>query len=250
MGAAIDTNELQGAERATAAYVYGVTRAADARPQSDGVGGAAVHPVEHRDLAALVSDVPSVPVRAKRRDLLRHSDVLQSALTAGTIIPLRFGTVFDDAQQVVDDLLTTRYDELSRLLRELDGLAELSVRATYVEDAVLAELVHEDATVARLRKTSAAAVMLGEAVSHALARKRAAEAAGIVDALKPLARDVAVDDSRTALDLLRASFLVDRSSVGAFDAAMDELARNRAGSVEFAYVGPMPPHSFVRLGGN
>jgi Gas vesicle synthesis protein GvpL/GvpF len=33
----------------------------------------------------------------------------------------------------------------------------------------------------------------------------------------------------------------------AFDGAMDDLAKAQAGRIDFTYVGPLPPHSFVSL---
>jgi hypothetical protein len=40
---------------------------------------------------------------------------------------------------------------------------------------------------------------------------------------------------------------VERKRLTAFDAAMDDLASGQAGRIDFKYVGPLPPHSFVSL---
>src|SRR6266513_2480424 len=71
----------------------------------NGRGGASVEPVRFRELAALTSPVPPGKVRAKRADLLRHFDVLGTAFEHGTVVPLRFGIVFDDEAALVRDFL-------------------------------------------------------------------------------------------------------------------------------------------------
>jgi hypothetical protein len=227
-----------------AAYVYGVARSDITPSLGAGVAGAEVRLVRHRGLAALVSDVPSAGVRARRRDLLAHSDVLQAAFAAGTVLPLRF----EDEAAVADELLGGRHDALTSLLDELEDTSELTVRASYVEEAVLAEIVNEDARVARLRAQSRD-VQLGEAVAAALAAKRARDASAIVATLESLARDLVVEEQREPYEVVRASFLVDRREVSAFDRAIEVLARERAGVIAVRCVGPLPPHSFVRLGG-
>src|SRR6185503_1976716 len=94
---------------ATALYCYGITAATTAKLQPGaGLGGAAVEAVRSGDLAALVSRVPAGTVRARRRDLMTHFEVLATAFESGPVLPLRFGIVFDDERALVDDFLRAR----------------------------------------------------------------------------------------------------------------------------------------------
>ena len=229
----------------TATYVYGIAER-ELALRGSGVVDARVATVTHGSLAAIVSPVSSRRLRAKRRDLLAHQDVLQRAFAQATVIPFRFGTVFEDEDSLVSELLEPRHDTLVRMLERLDGMVELSVRAYYVEDVVLREIVEEDRGVARLRGRSND-VALGEAVAHALARKRSTEAASIERTLTRLADDAVMEPTRTEYELFRGAFLVRRSEIDAFDDEMNALARDRDGAVVFKYVGPLPPHSFVDL---
>jgi hypothetical protein len=239
-----------GSATETPAYVYGVTWASASAPDGEGVVGAPVGSIAHGDLAALVSAVPSTSVRARRRDLIRHSEILQDAFERGTVVPLRFGTVFARGAHVVADLLEPRHDDLAALLRQLEGTVELTVRAFYDEAAVLAEIVRSEPGVAELRRAAsggnpALQVRLGEVVAAALAAHRERDAGRILAVARRLARDVAVEERRTELEVLRAAFLVERDRVAELDRAMDELARSREGVVRFKYTGPLPPHHFV-----
>jgi hypothetical protein len=226
-------------------YIYGVAERG-CTLRGSGVVDAPVETVEHGSLAAIVSPVPSLHLRAKRRDILAHQDVLQRVFAKGTVIPFRFGTVFAGEDALVSELLEPRHDDFARLLDRLDGVVELSVRAYYVEDAVLREILRDDPKIARL-KGRTSDVALGEAVANALVAKRASEAAAIERTLLPLAEDAVIEAPRTEYELFRGAFLVSRETIDAFDAQMNELAGERDGTVVFKYVGPLPPHSFVEV---
>jgi hypothetical protein len=234
----------------TAIYCYGVTWAESARSQpAAGLGGKAVEPVRFEDLAALASEAPPGKVRARRADLMCHFDVLSTAFERGAVLPLRFGIIFDNETALVDELLKPRREELARLLRELRDRVELRVTAHYREEAILAEVVRENSRIARLRGQSSQPLQLelGELVAAELQARTSRDARMILDRLRSLSLDLDVDEEPIEHQVLRASFLVERKRLTAFDAAMDDLASGQAGRIDFKYVGPLPPHSFVSL---
>jgi hypothetical protein len=238
----------------TALYCYGVTGADAAAAQRDaGLAGKTVEPVRFGDLAALTSPVPPGRVRARRADLLCHFEVLRSAFERGTVLPLRFGIVFENEGSLVESFLEPRYDELVALLRELRERVELRVTAHYREEAILAEIVRQNARVARLReatRTQASRPLLlelGELVGAELRARTERDARALLDRLGSLALGYELDEEPIEHQVLRASFLVERKRVPAFDSAMEELASGQAGRIDFKYVGPLPPHSFVHL---
>lgn len=245
-----------GVSAAQPAYVYGIVRAGLTAPQVLGVTGAAVEAIEFDGLAALTSPIADSNVRARRRDLLAHSDVLTSAVEHGTVIPLQFGIVFRDSDAVVSDFLQPRRAELGELLSELDGKVELSVKGFYVEEAVLAEIISQSPRIARLREltrkqpdgaTYGARIELGELVAAELRACAHRDAARILERLRPLALAVQVADEAIEHQVLRASFLVERDRLRDFDETMNDVARHEDGRIDFKYVGPLPPHSFVSV---
>jgi hypothetical protein len=74
--------------QATSLYVYGVIPVADARgwPGTDGIDGpfATVRTLAARELAALVSALPSDRIPSRRDDLKAHRRVLSVANERGT----------------------------------------------------------------------------------------------------------------------------------------------------------------------
>jgi hypothetical protein len=230
------------------AYVYGVTWA-DGPPSGAvmGVCDASVLEIEHGELVALVSELPSADIRARRRDLLRHAEVIQQAFDRRTVVPLEFGTLFASEDDVVTDLLEPRYEDLVALLQQLDGLVELTVRAFYDEAGVLAAIVRDEPEIAALRGAGGQAqqVRLGEAVAAALAHRRDRDGDEIVATLSSLARQAFAEERVTELEVVRAAFLVERSGVDGFDARAEELAQQFGGVIRFKLTGPLPPHHFV-----
>jgi hypothetical protein len=220
----------------TLTYVYGVTWASAEVPDDLDV-------VEHGEIAALTMPVDRRQLRARRRDLLHHAEVVQRVFERAPVLPFQFGIVVDD---VVDDVLAPRQDELGRLLRELDGLVELTVRASYREDDVLRALLAEQPQLVQLRDRGSP-LQLGEAVARALAARRDADARAIVGVLQAVSRTSAIDELRTELDVFRGAFLVERRRVKRFDAEIERLARAHAATTSFKLTGPLPPHHFVQL---
>jgi|SRR5947209_16107146 len=235
--------------------LYGVIWAeslAAPRPGEMGIGGADLRLVDHGDLAAVVStagadltaDRPSA--RQLRRDLAAHAEALNRMSGRGDILPVRFGVVFPDEATLVAELLVGCHDELVGELRRLGGAIAVSLNVAYDEQSVLAEVVRERPQLKRRATALAERIDLGERIALAVREKKEREAARLLDRLSPFAREVAVHDTGLDMQLLRASFLVDRGRIGEFDAAVDRIQKEAGSRLKLACVGPLPPYSFVR----
>src|SRR3954449_12222812 len=122
-----------------------------AAPEREGVVDSGVEVVEHGDLAALVSEVADAAIQSRRQNLTAHSQVLQHAMDAGTVLPMRFGVVMPEGDAVKRELLGEREAELHRKLSSFDGRVEMTVSALYREDVVLGEVIAENREIGRLR---------------------------------------------------------------------------------------------------
>jgi hypothetical protein len=239
-------------------YVYGVVRSGrGSRTDRSGINDQPVKLVTTEGLAALTSDVPDEFLEAGRDELLTHARVLEQALEGGVVLPMRFGVVMPNEQSVRDQLLTPHREELEDQLEEMDGKVEINIKGIYDEDAVLREVLAEDAEVAELRHaihgkpeeaTYYERIRLGELVAQALTVKRTEDERAIVDRL--LAGAVAAEVSGAVHERMavNASFLVARDALELFDRAVHELGEEQAGRIRLNYTGPLPPYSFVELG--
>lgn len=239
-------------------YVYAVMRAgAKHRLPGAGVGPlqASLRTVTRNGLSAVVSSVPDGDLAVTREDLFRHTEILQSLMRAGTILPLRFGTIMPDERTVADELLDARHGELEELLNTLGGKVELSLSASYHE-SVLREVVTESPEIADLNRRVQALspdagyyerIRLGEFVAQAFERKRDRDSASIIERLGPHAVDVVVGQPAHERAVLNAAFLVDEQRLPEFDAAANAVADEHRDRMRFRYTGPLPPFSFVQL---
>ena len=237
-----------------AKYVYCFLDAGHALPLDGlrGVGAeeAALRAIRHEGLAAVVSDAPQ-GLRPKRRDLVAHETVLETLSAAGTVVPMRFGTVAPDDDAVVAELTrgASRYTEL---LTRLAGHVERNVKGAHLEDALLADLLAGSPELRARNEALRAAggggqsdqMAFGEQMNLAVEQRRTRDAAYVVAALRPLAM---LDRHAPPIKdcFVNVSFLVPSAAQDDFDAVVAQLRTAVAGYAELRVSGPLPPYSFV-----
>lgn len=234
-------------------YVYAVTTA-DHPLRLEGLNGvgdppSALRAVKTRTLGAVVSDAPP-DLRAKRRDLVAHQSVLERLMTDGAALPMRFGLVGPDDEQVLAALEGDRDSYIARLT-ELDGRLEYNLKVARAEESLLRDILAESGEVRRLseytRQNPGAQdekVALGELVSREIQLRQSAVAAELLAALTPSAeRSSKADPTKT--HFFNVSFLVKRDEAAAFSQAVHEEAERRGDDYDFSLNGPLPPYSFV-----
>lgn len=242
--------------RAQPKYVYGVVAHGGAVPGGLGLLRRRLHAVHNDLLAAIVSNAPDEEIRAGREELMTHARVLERAREQGVVLPMRFGVVMPDEDAVRRELLDGYGDELLVQLRELEGKAELRLRAFYDEEALMREIAQGHPAIARLsdavRDQPADAtyyerIELGQQVAQAIEQAARSDLSAILDALAPLAVATVVGEPEHEHVAANVSFLVEDVQIPAFDQAVNELGRQNAGRLTFKYTGPLAPYSFVEL---
>lgn len=241
----------------TGLYAYGVLPwVGDKDPSIPGSGmdGFPLDVVGADGIGAVVTSVQLPRPPGRRRDLLSHSDVLNAIAAERDVVPLRFGTVFPDARTVVDDLLAPRHGELSSLLGRLGGCVQLNLRATYVEERVLAGVVQGDAEIRRLRDRTRHlpegahhpdTVRLGQLVAGALAGLRREDSAVLAELVLPMVRESRVRERSTTDHVLDLALLVDREALGLVESELEEIAADLHDRIRLQLTGPLAPFDFV-----
>lgn len=242
-------------------YIYCITdaRAVSADGQAftaQGIGGEPVRTVKYSDLAAVVSDSPYDTYDVTRENLTAHEQVVEGVMARADVLPVSYGTVADNDQEVQQQLLASAFDELHQGLDEVRGRVELGLKVMWQQDRVFAEIAEGDEEIRALREEIAGTTpeetyeertQLGELIASALEQKRDQDAETILSSLQPLAVDVRVNPPVTELMVLNASFLVDKAQIPAFEAQVEALRQAQAGRLTFQYAGPLPPYSFVSI---
>ena len=233
-------------------HVFGVTHAGAAIPEGLEGPGDPAHPVrsvEHDGIAAAVADIDAPP--RNREALNTHQQVQGELVSHVTLVPLRFGTMFEDEKELVQGLLESHADELKGLLADVEDRVQLTLKAIYHEDVVLREVVKADPELKgaseRLRASGAgqdAWVALGERVAHAVQARREADENAIVARLEPVCERIIVEAPGHEREVARLQLLVHRDRRKPLDDAVAALAAEQEERYVVRYVGPLAPYSF------
>lgn len=244
----------------TGVYVYGIVPG-DVELNS-GVHGVGNPPGEIRlvrsgDLAALVSDVDLTKPLGTPEDLQAHQEILDATVADAPVLPSRFGAVLTSEEAVAEELLDANHDEFTSALEHLEGLGEYIVRGRYDEQAILEEILSDNARAARLREqirgadpdaTRELRIQLGEIINNAVAEKRKADTQLLMSAMKDHCANSAVRPPTSELDAVYVAFLVEVDKAGDLERVVTELADRWQDRMELSIRGPMAPYDFVGNG--
>jgi len=240
-------------------YIYCIIRCNDKQEfPFHGVGdGERVYTVNYEDLGAVVSDSPIVRYDISRQNTIPHERVIEQVMQRGyDVLPVRFGTIAQDADQIRERLLKRRFMLLHGLLHQVENKVELGLKAFWNKEQVFQEIVEGEPEIKAYRdalaqqppeKTYAARIELGRMVQAMLIAKRDQEGEQILATLRPLAEEVRVNPNLGDMMVLNAAFLVSRARESEFDARVNALHEKHTGRMTFKYVGPVPPFNFVNI---
>ena len=239
----------------TAYYVYGIVPGdVEADPEARGVGGSPITLVRHGEVAALVSEVETDRPLGEPEDLQAHASVLDGAVAAVPVLPMRFGAVVADADAVAEELLAVHEEEFRAALEQLDGYAEYVVRGRYDQQAILNEVLAESPQATQLRDairdkpedaTRNERLALGELINNAVEAKRQADTRALMEALDRLDLQYTPRRPTHELEAVHVACLAEVARQDELARAMAELERDWDGRIEVRMLGPLAPYDFV-----
>lgn len=250
---------MSATENENGKYLYAIIACPEARAfKARGVGerGDAVYTINHKRLAAVVSDSPIIEYDSTRRNMMAHTLVLEEVMEEFALLPVRFGTIAPVGDSVVERLLARRYDEFTQLLGQMEGRVELGLKAFWYEGAVFDEVVRENEAIRKLRdslegksadETYYERIRLGEVVEKALNEQRTQDEEAILSRIRPHVHKSRTNKTVSERMVLNAAFLVDRAKEPVVDAAVRKLDEDFSERLMFKYVGPVAPYNFVNI---
>ena len=239
-------------------YVYCIIKSETDRDFGPiGIGGESsrVYTVQHRDLAAVVSDTPIKIYDPTRENVLAHELVNETVMREYTVIPMSFGTIFRTKDDIVE-LLKSTYRAFDDVLEKMRDKIEFGLKVLWDRDRVVSMLEEDDEEIHRLKQeitsneqssTYFARMQLGRLVESGLEEAANSYVMDIHQSLKPYA--IASRSNKPIGDrmILNAAYLVDRSAEQEFDEAVKSLSRKYEEVLSFKYTGPWPPYNFVNI---
>ncbi|WP_022871169.1 GvpL/GvpF family gas vesicle protein [Yaniella halotolerans] len=236
-------------------YVYGIVAAeADLPPELLGVEERSVEAIMYGPLAAVVTSLDSDDEIGTPDNLLAHTSVLDVIGSHTAVLPMAFGTVAPSETDMVETVLEVHQDDHLAALQRLEGTVQFTVRARYLRDEVLTDLVEENSSVARLREIIAGTtedetrqerIQLGEQIVQAFDRIRPEHADQIFDAVHPTAEDVKERDVGQVEDVVELAVLVAHQNITIFEEALEDVASQLHSRIDFQLLGPQAPYDFV-----
>lgn len=235
-------------------YLYAVVDDVPLPTGLTGVDGAAVSTIATGPVAAVVSDCPNSRLRPERRKLAAHFDVLKALMKDRTILPMAFGLVADDDDQV-RDILSYNQDTFVTQLQRLQGKAEMGLRLTWDVPNIFEFFVAtqpelkalRDEVFANGRPSQDQLMDLGRFFENTLDEVRMVNRIALTQAITPHSVEIKELKPRTEREIVNLAVLIEAGLRVPFEAGVNEAAGRFGEEVVFELTGPFPPHNFVEL---
>jgi hypothetical protein len=242
-------------------YIYCILDGNDGRhfgPIGIGQRGDLVTTIGYNDISAAISNAPLDQFVINRENLTAHELVIETVMQCHTVLPVRFCTIADNAEEI-RGFLRKRYTEFRGLLKDLDNKVEIGLKARWTDmKAIFSAIAREDARVREMKARPRSAdtddeaykLALGKAVQEALREKKQGEADRIVRGLARAVLDCRQNEPVGDDMFLNAAFLIDRTREKQFDFLLEDVSEPYGDLVDFTCVGPAPPFNFVNIAMN
>jgi hypothetical protein len=249
---------LAGVDRAAGRgrYVYCIIRSST--PLKFGAIGMddqwpEVYTVNYRDMAAVVSDVPMIPLDSTRENVLAHERVNEIVMRDHTVIPMSFGTIFKTRDDILE-LLRSAYEAFNDVLNKMQDKLEFGLKVLWDRDEIVRVIEHEDEDIHRLKteissqkgSTYFARMQYGRLIDTALQQRSERYVAEVLQRLRDVSVASRINKAIGDKMIMNAAFLVQRDQEQAFDHRIKEIA-SQFDKLTFKYTGPWPPYNFVNI---
>ena len=215
-----------------------------------------VYTVCHKDIGAVISASPVDKYSVTRVNTMAHQKVMEEVMKDYPLLPVRFGTIGEESDQIREKVLKARYGELKELLTYMEDKMEVGIKVLWTsKETIFREIVDEnrdirmlrDRLMSKKRRTQRDEVHLGEMVRDALDVKKENEKKEILGALKDLCVEHKENNSFGDQMIANTAFLIPKDKEEEFDKVMDGLIVKYNGKMKFKYIGPVPPCNFVEI---
>ncbi len=242
-------------------YLYGIladNQRKELGPIGIGGRGDLVYTLPYRDIAAVISRSPIVKYPVTRENAITHAKVLDRAAQEGTVLPVKFCTIAENEDAIVEKVLKDRYTEFVGLLKEMADKMEFGIRARWSDmDAIYTEVVEEHKNIKTLKETLqeekdqqkkyAGAIKVGGLVQKALEEKKKEEATDLLEALKPLSVKWKENQLYGDMNIANDAFLASREQERIFDEKVHNLGEQYGERKQLKYTSSLVPYNFVEI---
>lgn len=186
---------------------------------------------------------------ATRESTRSYTEALCHIIKYATIIPIRFGTIFNEEGEI-RKILRQQADYYTKLLNQFDNTIEVEVKVWWKEDK-FSETMLKNKRLSRWKKALESGkgqgydvVEFGKAVETVAIEERKKLEKSFLNVLRPLAADFVIKEATDSYQAFDGVFLVERRREVEFDAAVG-IIYDKHQDMVFKYTGPWAPHHFI-----
>lgn len=204
---------------------------------------------EEGSLAMLCGEIEE-GLGATQESMRRYTDTLCQVIRQTTVIPLRFGTLFDKEEEI-RQVLKKEKKAYTRLLQRLDNKIEIELKVWWKKECFSSTMLKNK----RLSKWKKAleqgdgqgfdVVEFGKAIQEVADHERLELGKAFLASLRPLAAENLIKEPTDEYQAFDGVFLVERQNEEAFDQAVGVLYGRYSENMMFKYTGPWAPHHFI-----
>ena len=241
-------------------YVYGVLSRDDdlqfhLSSLEPGIAWERIDAVSYRDVAAIISEYPSLEIKPLRQNLASHHHLIRSVMRWQTVVPVTFGHI-SESKAAVLDLLKQNYAAIRAELGRLDGKIEMGIKVLWDVDNIFQHFVKNHRDLAQFRDhifgrssppSQAEKIELGRLFDRKVSAEREQHAKTVFDVMGGVAAESRQLPPVDEKMVLNAAFLIERQKEQAFEEAVHLAARQFDSNFTFDYNGPWAPYNFVEL---
>jgi len=237
-------------------YLFAVVYAAEAPPcAAEGMDGRGISIVAEGRLAAVVSGIGGPKIRPERRNLARHQEVLKQLLASTTPLPMSFGIVAENPEEVQRILRRNKRMFLEQL-EHVAGKVEMGLRVTWDVPNIFEYFINTHAELRAARDlvlgadrpaTQEEKIELGRTFDRLLSEDRENFTAQVERELTPVCSAIQPSKCRNERELMNLACLVNRADQEDFANAVFGAAQTFDNNFAFDYNGPWAPHNFVEI---
>lgn len=237
--------------------MYAIIAGSERRDYTDimGIEGNEVHVVSNGVVSAVVSDVSGREMRPERRHLSTHQAVLAHILKTTTPLPMCFGVIandLEDVRKILSDNQELFLEELQRVADKVEMGLHVAWDVPNIFDYFIQ--IHPELRAARDRLYSTNhepapkdKIELGRFFDHLLNMDREVYSDQVKDVLSQYCFEIKRNKCRNEREVLNLACLVGRRALGDFEAGIFAAARLFNNNFTFDYNGPWAPYNFVEL---
>lgn len=241
----------------TGLYLYGLI--VPPPPRLSAVNGLDKQPIQLKlmdPFVVIFSEAKQERYLASRANLLAHETVLEKVMNEGhpALLPLQFGLVVSDWDQVKQDLLDPKKTELQALLSTLQGKREVGIKVFWNPEQELQLGLDENPNLKQQRDAMTGkplgldeVVQIGQALEQLLEQRRQTIMNTFVEALSPLSCDRVEGDLLTENMAYNGAYLIDWDLEPEFAHRVEQLDQHFQGRLRIRYNNFTAPYNFARL---